>query len=281
MAGTLLLASLAQAQVSSNHPAELASQAADSPTAATTDDDLSANTTSPQAPSAFAGYPSPEKLLAPEGLHRTLQLVALFGLISLAPALVLMTTSFVRLSVVLSLLRQGVGGSQIPSNQVLTAVALLLTAVIVGPVWAEVYHEAILPYTERGLSAEEAWQRGCEPLRSFMSRQITRTGNGDDVWLFVDHLALDKPPQTYGDVPMRALVPAFVLSELKTAFLIGFQIYLPFLIIDLVTAAVLNGMGLVMVPPAWISMPLKLLLFVMVDGWHLVVQSLLQGFSTS
>jgi flagellar biosynthetic protein FliP len=217
--------------------------------------------------------------LAPEGFGSTLRLFVLLSVLSLAPALVLMTTSFVRFSVVLYLLRQALGMQQLPPNQVVAALAIFLTALVMAPVWREVHAKAIRPYTQREINGDEAWRRGTDPLKRFMSAQIERAGNSKDVWLFVQYLPDQVEPETYEQVPLEALAPAFLLSELKTAFLIGFQIYLPFLIIDLVVAAVLTSMGMFMLPPSFVAIPFKLLLFVLADGWHLVVGALLQSFA--
>jgi len=164
------------------------------------------------------------------------------------------------------------------------------------PVWSEVYDEAIKPYTEKQINLEEAWSRGTLPLRRFMGAQIKRTGNADDVYLFLNYMPSEINPSTgelYAEyayypegndsgkrvVPLQALLPAFMLSELKTAFLIGFQIYLPFVILDIVVASVTISMGMMMLPPVLISLPFKLLLFVLVDGWTLVIKMLMESFT--
>lgn len=204
--------------------------------------------------------------------------------LSLAPAILLMTTSYVRIVVVLGLLRQAIGLQQLPPTQVLTALSLFMTGAVMAPVWTDVYRDAIAPLRDetRNMTWEEAWTAGSQPLRRFMSRQIEMAGNSDDVWLFYKHLPdgqATATPQTYDDVPLPVLLPAFLLSELKVAFLIGFQIYLPFLIVDLVVSSVTTAMGMVMLPPSVISLPLKLLLFVLVDGWRLIVGMLLDSFA--
>lgn len=220
-----------------------------------------------------------QSLTQPERLVSTLQVMLLLTILSLAPALLVMTTCFVRIIVVLGLLRQALGTQQLPPSQVITAVAMFLTLLIMMPVWTEVYQEGIEPYTRRELSLDQAWEKGVAPVRQFMAAQIERTGNSDDVWLFLEYTPTEKPPEDYDQVPLQALVPAFLLSELKTAFLIGFQIYLPFLILDMVIASVMISMGMLMLPPVLISLPFKLLLFVLVDGWHLVVGMLLESFA--
>lgn len=235
----------------------------------------------------------PKQLTSPEGLNSALQVMILLTVLSLAPAIMMMTTSFVRIVVVLGVLRQALGTQQLPPSQVITTLALFMTIVIMTPTWTAVYDGAIAPYTnqEEGATLERTWTEGAKPLRKFMADQIVRTGNDDDVRLFLDYLPppagseSGEPHYVYygaeeGDteVPLQALLPAFMLSELKTAFLIGFQIYLPFLILDLVVAAVTTSMGMLMLPPALISLPFKILLFVLLDGWHLVVKMLLESF---
>jgi flagellar biosynthetic protein FliP len=229
-------------------------------------------------PSVLGG---PDRWTSPEGLTSALEVMLLLTVISLAPAVLMMTTCFVRIVVVLGLLRQALGTQQLPPNQVITSIALFMTLLIMSPVWNRVYTDAIAPYTAHQITAEEAWNAGVRPVRQFMSAQINRTGNSNDVWLFYKYLPKGTPaPTSYDDVPLTALVPAYMLSELKTSFLIGFQIYLPFLILDLVVASVTISMGMLMLPPVLISLPFKLLLFVLVDGWHLVVGMLLDSFQT-
>lgn len=221
----------------------------------------------------------PERWTSPEGLSSTLQVMLLLTVLSLAPAVILMTTSFIRVVVVLGLLRQALGTQNLPPSQVITGLALFITMFVMTPVWKQVYDEAIVPYQNRQISLEEAWENGKRPIRQFMGLQIERCGNSEDVWLFLRHMQLEQEPQTYADVPIQALIPAFMLSELKTAFLIGFQIYLPFLIIDMVVSSVMVSMGMLMMPPMLVSLPFKLLLFVLLDGWHLVVGMLMESFA--
>ena len=227
-------------------------------------------------------FPSgPEFWTSPEGLSSTLQVMLLLTVLSLAPAILLMTTCFVRIIVVLSLLRQALGTQQLPPSQVITSIALFMTLLIMSPIWSKVYHEAIVPYTDPNvtMTLEDAWTAGVTPVRRFMAHQIEMAGNSDDVWLFIRYLPESSQPlQTYEDVPLQALLPAFMLSELKTAFLIGFRIYLPFLILDIVIASITVSMGMLMLPPVMISLPFKLILFVLVDGWHLVVGMLMESF---
>ena len=191
----------------------------------------------------------------------------------------MMTTCFVRIIVVLGLLRQAIGTQQLPPSQVITTLALFITLLVMTPVWKEVYEGAIAPYTDHQITLEQAWETGQVPIRRFMSMQIERAGNTEDVYLFLNRLP--DPPEVdgYEDVPLQALLPAFMLSELKVAFLIGFQVYLPFLIVDMVIASVMVSMGMLMLPPVLISLPFKLMLFVLLDGWHLVVGMLMDSFA--
>jgi flagellar biosynthetic protein FliP len=239
------------------------------------------------------GLGGPQQWTSPEGISSTLQVMLLLTVVSLAPAILLMTTSFVRILIVMGLLRQALGTQQLPPSQVLTSIALFMTALLMTPVWAKVYQDAIKPYSENQIGLEEAWERGTQPVRRFMAEQIRRTDNDDDVYLFLKYLPSEIDPKTgelpenyvYFDagteeknVPLQALLPAFMLSELKTAFLIGFQIYLPFVVLDIVVASVTISMGMLMLPPVLISLPFKLLLFVLVDGWRLVVEMLMESF---
>ncbi|MGD9127560.1 MAG: flagellar type III secretion system pore protein FliP [Planctomycetia bacterium] len=223
----------------------------------------------------------PEKWASPEGLSSTLQVMLLLTVLSLAPAVLIMTTSFVRIVVVLGLLRQAIGTQQLPPSQVITSLALFISLLIMTPTWKKVYNDAIVPYTNHEINLDEAWERGVAPVRQFMAMQIERTGNSDDVHLFLEYIPNESSttPTTYEEVPITVLLPAYVLSELKTAFLIGFQIFLPFLILDMVVASVMVSMGMLMLPPVLISLPFKLLLFVLLDGWTLVVGMLLDSFS--
>ena len=249
-----------------------------------------------QSPSASGLIPSgiggPVQWTSPEGLSSTIQVMLLLTVISLAPAVLLMTTSFIRILVVLGLLRQALGTQQLPPSQVITSIALFMTVLLMTPVWNDVYDDAIKPYTEKQIGLEQAWERGTLPMRRFMAEQIRRTENDDDVYLFLKYMPGEYdsdtgklPSYVYYDatsqernVPLQALLPAYMLSELKTAFLIGFQVYLPFVILDIVVASVTISMGMLMLPPVLISLPFKLLLFVLVDGWRLIVEMLLESF---
>ena len=216
--------------------------------------------------------------ITPEQFDSTLQTVLLLGAVSLAPAIVLMTTCFVRIVVVLGLLRAALGLQTLPSTQIITSLALFMSLAIMSPVWKEVYDEGVKPYSSKEKTLDEAWSDGIQPVRRFMSIQIEATSNQDDIWLFMKYMPRAKPPENYSQVPLAALLPAFMLSELKTAFLIGFQIFVPFLILDMVIASATMSMGMIMLSPALISLPFKLLLFVLVDGWQLVVGMLMQSF---
>lgn len=237
------------------------------------------------------GMGGPADWTSPQGLASTLQIMLLLTIVSLAPAILLMTTGFVRIIVVLGLLRQALGTQQLPPSQVVTSIALFMTLLLMAPVWKKSYDDGIKPYTNNEISLPEAFTRTVEPVREFMAHQIQRTGNDDDVYLFLRYMPQEKdsagalpnyvyymPAEGEKEVPLVALLPAFMLSELKTAFLIGFQIYLPFVILDIVVASVTISMGMLMLPPVLVSLPFKLLLFVLVDGWHLVVEMLLQSF---
>ena len=202
-----------------------------------------------------------------------LQLLFILTVLSLAPAILLMLTSFTRIIVVLSLLRHALGTQQMPPNQILIALSLFLTFFLMAPVWQRVNAEALQPYYEEKISGEQALEKAAQPVKEFMLKQTRER----DLALFIK-VSKEKKPEKAGDLSMLVLTPAFVISELKTAFQIGFMIYLPFLIIDMVVSSVLLSMGMLMLPPIMMSLPFKLLLFVLVDGWHLIVGSLVQSF---
>ena len=223
-----------------------------------------------------------EQLTSRDGLGSSIKVALLLATLSLAPAIVLMTTCYIRVVVVLSLLKQAFGAQQLPPTQVLTALSLFVTLLVMTPVWNQVKTEAIDPYqAENGISWDEAWERGVVPVKSFMAKQIESAGNGESIALFYkylpDHQTL-APPTNAQEVPLNVLLPAFMVSELKVAFLLGFQIFLPFLVLDLVVSSVTVSTGMLMLPPTMVSFPLKLMLFVLVDGWNLVIGMLLQSF---
>jgi flagellar biosynthetic protein FliP len=202
----------------------------------------------------------------------TIQLLFLMTLLSLAPAIILLMTSFLRIVIVLGFLRNAMGLQSIPPNQVVIGIAVFLTFFIMMPVGQEIYNEAFLPMQEQSISSKEALDRAAVPLKEFMLRQ-TRPA---DVEFFLDIAGM--PETLVSDLPMRVVVPAFVLSELRTAFLMGFMIFLPFLAIDFVVATVLMAMGMMMMPPVIVSLPFKILLFVLVDGWYLITRSIVMSF---
>jgi flagellar biosynthesis protein FliP len=201
------------------------------------------------------------------------QLLLLVTGITLIPALLFTVTGFTRILIVLGFIRTGLGTPTSPPNQVLVGIALFLTIFVMAPTFSAIKKDAIDPLTHHKISQTTAFERGQEPLRDFMFKQ-TRT---KDLALFVK-LAHQKQPKTRGDIPTTTLIPAFIISELKTAFQIGFLIFLPFLVIDLVVSSTLMSMGMMMLPPVFISLPFKILLFVLVDGWDLVTRSLVQSF---
>jgi flagellar biosynthesis protein FliP len=201
------------------------------------------------------------------------QLLILVGAVTLIPALLFCVTGFTRILVVLGFIRTGLGTPTAPPNQVLVGIALFLTLFVMAPTFTKVKTDAIDPLAKNQITQAEAFKRGQLPLREFMFRQ-TRT---KDLALFVK-LSKLKRPQTRADVPTYVLIPAFIISELKTAFQIGFLIFLPFLVIDLVVSSTLMSMGMMMLPPVFISLPFKILLFVLVDGWDLVTRSLVESF---
>lgn len=215
-----------------------------------------------------------KKAASPQETVASLQILFLLTVLSLAPAILIMTTSFTRIIVVLSFVRSALSTQQMPPNQVLIGLALFLTFFVMAPTWQQVNSQAIQPYLKGEINQEQAIERGLKPIRTFMFRQTREK----DLALFVK-MANIKKPRTYDDVPTHVLVPAFIISELKTAFEIGFMIYIPFVIIDMIVASALMSMGMLMLPPMMISLPFKILLFVLVDGWHLVVKSLISSFA--
>ncbi len=208
--------------------------------------------------------------------ERAVQLVALLTILSLAPSILIMVTSFTRIVVVLSLLRSAIGLQTAPPNAVMTSLALFLTAFIMAPTFEAAYNEAIQPLVEGNIELTEAYERGSRPFHAFMRANVREK----DVALFTE-LSGQEAPELPEDLSMRILVPAFMISELRRAFEIGFLLYLPFLIIDLVIASVLMSMGMMMLPPVVISLPFKLIFFVLVDGWNLIAGSLVQSFVSS
>jgi flagellar biosynthetic protein FliP len=213
-----------------------------------------------------------------ENFSSAMQIIVLLTVLSLAPAILIMMTSFTRIVIVLSLLRQALGTQQLPPNQVLVGLAMFMTLIVMGPTLHRVNTDALQPYMEGKMDQQTALVKAQQPIRDFMQHNIEAAGNEDDVYLFTDfqHQKVTR----FADVGTMTLVPAFMLSELKTAFLLGFKIYLPFLVIDMVIATVLISMGMMMLPPVLVSLPFKLLLFVLVNGWHLITGSLMGSFVT-
>ncbi|MDR0520676.1 MAG: flagellar type III secretion system pore protein FliP [Planctomycetaceae bacterium] len=224
--------------------------------------------------------PGVDFLRSPDGLVSTLQIMVLLTVITLSPSIMIMTTSYIRVMTVLAILRQAVGTNQLPPSQVITALSLFVTFLVMMPVWSEVYMEAVLPFQERRIGLEVAWSKAEKPVRQFMAAQIERCGNTDTVMTFLGYIRDYKAPEvmTWRNVPWAALLPGFMLSELKTAFVIGFQIYLPFLVLDMIISSVMVSMGMMMLPPVIISLPFKLMLFVLMNGWELIIVMLLDSF---
>ncbi|MCK8602428.1 flagellar type III secretion system pore protein FliP [Desulfoferrobacter suflitae] len=212
----------------------------------------------------------------PEGARQissTLKIVFILTVLSLAPAILILMTSFTRLVIVFSFLRHALGTQASPPNQVIIGLALFLTFFIMQPVWQEVYQSAIVPYEDRQISEQEFFQRAAGPLKEFMLKQTRKK----DLALFVE-LSHTEKPQNADALAITTVIPAFVVSELKTAFQIGFMLYLPFLILDMVVSSILLSMGMMMLPPVMISLPFKLMLFVLVDGWNMLIGSLVKSF---
>ena len=223
------------------------------------------------APSALSSLPS--LLPAGQSLSTTMQIIILMTALTLLPATVMAITPFLRISIVLHFLRQALGTQTAPSNQVLAGLALFLTLVIIQPLVLQIYKEAWQPMEENKLTAAQAWDAGSKPLKTYLSRFVREK----DVKLFLD-LTHAPPPRTPADLDLEILAPAYILSEMRAGFQIGAVIFLPFLLIDIVVASVTLSIGMVQLPPAMVSAPFKLLLFVLVDGWNLTIGSLMKGF---
>ncbi len=229
------------------------------------------------AQEAASGAPSVTVSLGegtPNRFSVAIQILILLTVLSLAPAIFIMMTSFTRIVVVLSFMRQAFGTQQSPPNQVLIGLALFLTFLVMAPVWQEVNKEALQPYLQEEISQQDALDLAIIPVRNFMLRQVREK----DLSLFVKIAKLPQPKNP-SELPTFTVIPAFMISELRTAFQIGFLVYLPFLVIDIVVASILMSMGMMMLPPVMISLPFKLILFVLADGWYLVVGSLVKGFA--
>ncbi|MDR6123744.1 flagellar biosynthetic protein FliP [Bacillus sp. SLBN-46] len=209
----------------------------------------------------------------PNQVSNTMRIILLITVLSIAPAFLILMTSFTRIIVVFGFVRNALGTQQIPPNQVLIGLSLFMTFFIMGPTFSEMNHNALQPFLAGKMSQEEAFQSASEPLKEFMAKHTREK----DLSLFMDYAKMKKPNEVK-DIPLTALVPAYAISELKTAFQMGFMIFIPFLVIDMIVSSVLMSMGMMMLPPVMISLPFKILLFILVDGWHLIVKSLLVSF---
>ncbi|WP_026585522.1 flagellar type III secretion system pore protein FliP [Bacillus sp. J33] len=210
---------------------------------------------------------------SPENVSTSVKLFLLLTVLSLAPSILILMTSFTRIIIVLSFVRTALATQQMPPNQVLIGLSMFLTFFIMAPTLQEVNEQALTPLFNEEINLEEAYEKASMPFKEFMSAHTRQK----DLALFLEYSKADVP-SSIEDIPLTALVPAFAISEIKTAFQIGFMIFIPFLVIDMVVASVLMSMGMMMLPPVMISLPFKILLFVLVDGWYLVVKSLLQSF---
>ncbi|MEH7009977.1 flagellar type III secretion system pore protein FliP [Neobacillus niacini] len=208
-----------------------------------------------------------------EGTALSIKLILLLTILSVAPSILLLMTSFTRIAIVLSFVRTALGTQQMPPTQVIMGLSIILTFFVMGPTFQEVNQQALQPFLDGKMSQEDALENGVAPMKEFMAKQTRES----DLKLFLEYRNT-KNIQTIEDIPLTALVPAFAISELKTAFQMGFLIFIPFIIIDMIVASVLMAMGMMMVPPSLISLPFKILLFILVDGWNLVVQSLFVSF---
>lgn len=222
---------------------------------------------------SIPGIPSSFFTSQPQGVATTLQLLLVLTILSLAPAILIMMTSFTRIIVVLSFVRTSLSTQQMPPNQVLIGLALFLTFFIMAPVYGQVNTNAIQPYLKGNISQQQAITRAEAPVKEFMAKETRQK----DLDLFMSY-GKYKMPGEVRNIPLTALVPAFTISELKTAFQMGFMIFIPFLVIDMVVSSILMAMGMMMLPPVMISLPFKILLFIMVDGWYLIVESLLKSY---
>ncbi len=209
----------------------------------------------------------------PEVVSTSVKLLILLTVLSLAPGILILLTSFTRVVIVLSFVRTGLGTNQTPPAQIIIGLALFITFFIMAPTFSQVHEEALQPLFNDEIGLEEAYSRAAVPFKEFMAKHTRQK----DLALFLDY-AQAEAPEAIEDIPMTALIPAFVLSELKTAFQMGFMIFIPFLVIDMIVASVLMSMGMMMLPPVMISLPFKILLFVLVDGWYLVIGSLLKSY---
>ncbi len=211
---------------------------------------------------------------SPKDISVTLQLLLLLTVLSLAPSIMIMTTSFLRLIIVFQFLKNAMGTQQMPPNQLLAGMALFLTLFIMAPTWSKVNDEALKPYMDGKITMDSAYNKGITPIREFMFKNV----RDEDLELFVSLSNMPKP-NSRNDLPTHVLIPAFVISELRAGFIIGFFLFIPFLVVDMVVSSVLMSMGMMMLPPMLVSLPFKVLLFVLVDGWNLIVGSLVRSFN--
>jgi len=209
----------------------------------------------------------------PETVTTSVKLLLLLTVLSIAPGILILTTCFTRIVIVLSFVRTSIGTQQVPPNQVLLGLAMFLTFFVMAPTFQQVNKQALTPLFNDKITLNQAYDRASEPIKEYMSKHTRQK----DLELFMSYSGMKKP-KTIKDIPLTTLVPAYAISELKTAFQMGFMIFIPFLVIDMVVASVLMSMGMMMLPPVMISLPFKILLFIMVDGWYLVVKSLLESF---
>ncbi|AOT68267.1 flagellar type III secretion system pore protein FliP [Geosporobacter ferrireducens] len=214
-----------------------------------------------------------EEAQSPQEVASSIEILFILTILALAPSILMMMTCFTRIIIVLSFIRKAISTQTTPPNQVLIGLALFLTFFIMAPIGAEINSTAVQPYLQEEISQEAALENAMKPVRSFMFRQTREK----DLALFIDISGSEKPKQLE-DIPSKALIPAFIISELKTGFQIGFVLFIPFIVIDMVVASTLMSMGMMMLPPVMISLPFKILLFIMVDGWNLIIKSLIEGF---
>ncbi|MCP4688556.1 MAG: flagellar type III secretion system pore protein FliP [Desulfobacterales bacterium] len=240
---------------------------------------LSPNLCLAQPPPGPAPTRAPFFTIGPDGaesqgnVSTALQIFLLLTVLTLAPSILIMVTAFTRIAIVLSLLRQAMGTNQMPPNQIIVGLALFLTFFIMTPVWENVNQNALQPYMNKEIDGGKALENASDPIKEFMFKQTREK----DLALLVS-IAKMKRPKNMDEVPLTVLIPSFIISELKTAFQIGFMLYVPFLIIDMVVASVLLSMGMMMLPPVMVSLPFKLMIFVLTDGWYLIIGSLVKSF---
>ncbi|SHE88710.1 flagellar biosynthetic protein FliP [Marinitoga hydrogenitolerans DSM 16785] len=215
----------------------------------------------------------------PNTLVPTLEILLLLSILTLAPSLIMMFTSFTRIIIVLSFLRTAMGSRQAPSNQILIGVALILTYLIMSPVFNKIYQDAVIPYTEEQISYTQFFENAWNPIKTFMINEIVTHKNQDNIFMLAS--SVQKEIKNINDTPPEILIPAFALSELEISFKMGVLIYIPFIIVDMVVASILLSMGMMMIPPIMISMPFKLLLFILVNGWDLLIGGLIRSFQVS